>query len=205
VAGIGTPGHRREPVEAALRRTRMSRIRPAAVLVAAVLAAAGCGSAASSATTGSAPATVSGSPDPLTPPPHPAAARTPLPVVPATSSGTTGQDVSLGWDYLGSRDDGQTLELGVEVFGCLRLLGVQVGQSPSAVSVTMLGVRPPLGTHVACPDIARVVAGTVRLAQPLGHRQLLHAPLTTGTTSPVPPTRLPTVGPGAVRGGTGRG
>jgi hypothetical protein len=100
----------------------------------------------------------------------------PLPTASATTPATGIHQVSLPWSYAGLQDSGRLVLLQIEDGGCTRFSGVAVRQSVDSVEIEVVGSSDQRA-QMACPAIARIIRGSVRLQAALGQRRLLHAPV----------------------------
>jgi hypothetical protein len=115
--------------------------------------------------------------DPLT------ARRTvPSTATPATTTTTaTESEVSMPWTLRGISGDERTLYLEyVEGGGCVDPVGLLVQEGATFVAITSVGKDSRAPGDTACAAYLLQAQGTVRLAQPLGTRRLVHPGVSPG-------------------------
>lgn len=173
----------REPAATVPRLTDMRQFTSILAAAGVALVVAGCGSAGSTGSAGSAATLsprgqVSGSPDPL----QPADSRplgtvrvTPLSQA-ATEPPAAGPLQSVPWRYTGSSDGGRVIGVALEYGGCTTFSHAVVRQTSAAVEIQTYTSTRRLSSTAVCPDLARVLHGSVTLDAALGSRELLHGP-----------------------------
>src|SRR5947207_916750 len=155
----------------------------AVVLCVALVGTAGCSSRRSPSHTPQQGPPAGAVADPL----HPAGldrmihlSKTPF-APPAAVTDRSRELVSVGWTLIAIRSHGRDLVLSYNSGGCDAAAGVTVAQGRQYVMLTAYDLTPkPTKKQLVCPANAVVAVGFVRLAKPLGHRTLYHAPISPG-------------------------
>jgi hypothetical protein len=100
------------------------------------------------------------------------------PAVTLTSAQARGL-TSMPWVLTGIDRTGRVLGIvyaaGDGLGSCVTHRGIMITETPSTVTISALSKTDP--TQAACPASLRLGRTTVQLAQPIGHRDLLHPPV----------------------------
>lgn len=153
-----------------MRLTARGSLLTWAGIVGATLLVAGCATSQAATLTTPTPANSADSMRPVALPAW-AADTIDEPVPLATAQGA---DTSLAWQLVSTSDDGRDIQV-IYVAGdgyCTTFAGFDVAETDTSVTLTATATTDT--TQTACADMATDGAGTIRLAKPLGARQLIH-------------------------------